>query len=85
MVAIGGESDLSVDFRKLYDGVKQKLPSYARPYFVRIVSETDMTGTIEFLFNYSFIFSYLIKSLLYHFNYFFLCYAKILNLQEPTS
>ena len=44
MVAIGGESDLSVDFRKLYDGVKQKLPSYARPYFVRIVSETDMTG-----------------------------------------
>ena len=48
MVAIGGESDLSVDFRKLYDGVKQKLPSYARPYFVRIVSETDMTGRIIF-------------------------------------
>ena len=57
MVAIGGESDLSVDFRKLYDGVKQKLPSYARPYFVRIVSETDMTGRIELLFNDSIIFS----------------------------
>merc|ERR1712223_1582317 len=44
MVAIGGESDLMIDFGKLYAGVKQKLPSYARPYFVRIVSETDMTG-----------------------------------------
>ena len=67
MVAIGGESDLSVDFRKLYDGVKQKLPSYARPYFVRIVSETDMTGTIEFLFNYSFIFSYFTISITFFF------------------
>ena len=46
MVAIGGESDLFIDFEKLYIGVKQKLPSYARPYFVRIVSETDMTGKI---------------------------------------
>ena len=48
MVAIGGESDLMIDFGKLYAGVKQKLPSYARPYFVRIVSETDMTGTLSF-------------------------------------
>ena len=85
MVAIGGESDLSVDFRKLYDGVKQKLPSYARPYFVRIVSETDMTGRIEFLYNYSTIVFYLIEYLLFHFNYFFLFYANTPNSQELTS
>ena len=46
MVAIGGESDMCINFETLYNGVKQKLPSYARPYFVRIVSETDMTGTL---------------------------------------
>ena len=40
MIAIGGE----LDFEQLFSGVKEKLPSYARPYFIRIVSETDMTG-----------------------------------------
>ena len=44
MVAIGGDSDLEIDFKSFYAGVKEKLPSYARPYFIRIVSETDMTG-----------------------------------------
>ena len=46
MIAIGGEPDIKIDFEQLYAGVKDKLPSYARPYFVRIVSETDMTGLL---------------------------------------
>ena len=44
MIAIGGEPDIKIDFEQLFAGVKEKLPSYARPYFIRIVSETDMTG-----------------------------------------
>ena len=48
MVAIGADVDSNVDLVKLYSGVKDKLPSYARPYFVRIVTETDMTGRILF-------------------------------------
>ena len=47
MVAIGGEADLNIDFVKLHAGIKEKLPSYARPYFVRIVTETDMTGKMS--------------------------------------
>ena len=49
MVAIGGDSDLELDFKSFYAGVKEKLPSYARPYFIRIVSETDMTGIQHFI------------------------------------
>ena len=49
MVAIGGDSDLEIDFKSFYAGVKEKLPSYARPYFIRIVSETDMTGIYHFI------------------------------------
>jgi hypothetical protein len=44
MIAIGGEPDIKIDFEQLFAGVKEKLPSYAKPYFIRIVSETDMTG-----------------------------------------
>ena len=51
MVAIGGDSDLEIDFEQFYAGVKEKLPSYARPYFIRIVSETDMTGISHFVNN----------------------------------
>ena len=49
MVAIGGDSDLEIDFKSFYAGVKEKLPPYARPYFIRIVSETDMTGIQHFI------------------------------------
>ena len=44
MIAIGGEPDIKIDFEQLSSGVKEKLPSYGRPYFIRIVSATDMTG-----------------------------------------
>ena len=47
MISIGGDADLHIDFENLYRGVKEKLPSYAMPYFVRIVTETDMTGNAK--------------------------------------
>ena len=44
MIAIGGEPDIKIHFEQLFSGVKEKLPSYATPYFIRIVSVTYMTG-----------------------------------------
>ena len=46
MVAIGASAASDVDLGKLYCGVKDKLPTYARPYFIRIISETDITGML---------------------------------------
>ena len=47
MIAIGADEGLpDADLEKLYSGVKDKLPSYARPYFLRVVTETDMTGML---------------------------------------
>ena len=45
MVAIptGGQK-MHIDLDGLYSGVKGGLPSYARPIFIRLVSEIDMTG-----------------------------------------
>ena len=33
-----------VDLTKLYAGMVDKLPSYARPIFLRFVEEIDVTG-----------------------------------------
>ena len=38
MIAIGADESSDVDLVKLYSGVKDKLPSIARPYFIRIVT-----------------------------------------------
>lgn len=48
MVAMPMEEDAEktqLTLQKLYDGVTDRLPSYARPYFVRFVKELLMTGT----------------------------------------
>ena len=44
MVAIVVEDEAEVDFAKLYLGIKEKLPSYARPLFVRLTKEAQMTS-----------------------------------------
>ena len=44
MVAIPAQSEKEVDLDKLYKGVEEKLPGYARPIFVRLVKELHMTG-----------------------------------------
>ena len=44
MVSIPAKSEADVDLSKLYDGVKKELPKYARPLFVRITREIQMTG-----------------------------------------
>jgi len=36
-----------VDLTKLYAGMSDKLPSYARPIFLRFVQEIDVTGTFK--------------------------------------
>ena len=38
-----------VDLVSLYDGVQKKLPSYARPIFVRLISSAEMTGDIKMM------------------------------------
>lgn len=43
MVAIH-DPDKSLDLKKLYQGVSARLPSYARPIFVRCVEQLDLTG-----------------------------------------
>lgn len=37
----------SLDLGALADGVKKSLPSYARPLFIRILSQVEMTGTFK--------------------------------------
>ncbi|KAK2713493.1 hypothetical protein QYM36_009386 [Artemia franciscana] len=39
------DNDDSLDLDELAAGLKQALPPYARPLFVRSVKEMDMTGT----------------------------------------
>ena len=45
MAAIGGVAPGSIDFDDLYSRVCEKLPFYARPLFLRVGSELEITGT----------------------------------------
>ena len=38
------DPDRRVDLAKLYAGMVDKLPTYARPIFLRFVEEIDVTG-----------------------------------------
>jgi len=40
-------SDKNFDFKKFWDFAKEKLPSYARPVFLRVSKEIQMTGTYK--------------------------------------
>ena len=46
MVAIPAKDNSEIDLVKLAQGLKDKLPGYARPIFVRLVKELHMTGEI---------------------------------------
>mgnify|MGYP006952291446 CR=1 FL=1 len=46
MAAILDENK-NVNLNTLADGVIKKLPTYARPYIVRILEKVDMTGTFK--------------------------------------
>lgn len=41
------QTDSSIDFEKLCEGLKKDLPSYARPIFIRLVKKLDITGTYK--------------------------------------
>ena len=45
MAAIGGVERGSIDFEDFYTQVCEKLPFYARPLFIRVGSELEVTGT----------------------------------------
>jgi solute carrier family 27 (fatty acid transporter), member 1/4 len=51
MVAINQGKESPLDLEKLAEGLKSSLPSYARPIFIRILAELDLTGML--LFSYS--------------------------------
>ena len=36
----------TLDLKKLYLGVMDKLPGYARPFFVRVPKQLDLTGNV---------------------------------------
>ncbi|XP_073987990.1 long-chain fatty acid transport protein 4-like isoform X4 [Rhodnius prolixus] len=41
------DKENSINLNKLTDGIKKALPSYARPMFLRILNEVEMTGTYK--------------------------------------
>merc|ERR1712130_1058599 len=41
------DPERKVDVEKLYEGVREKLPAYARPIFVRLVNKIDVTATYK--------------------------------------
>ncbi|XP_029033779.1 long-chain fatty acid transport protein 4 [Osmia bicornis bicornis] len=41
------DPDYSLNIKEMAEGVKKSLPSYARPLFVRVLSELPMTGTFK--------------------------------------
>ncbi|XP_059094416.1 long-chain fatty acid transport protein 4-like [Tigriopus californicus] len=47
MIALPAKDAKNVDLNKLHEGLRNKLPSYAVPMFVRLVKEIDMTGTYK--------------------------------------
>ena len=47
MVAIVPQKGASLDLQALYDYVESALPSYARPRFLRLMEEMELTGTYK--------------------------------------
>lgn len=41
------DPDSLLDFKALAEGLEKALPAYARPIFLRIVKELEMTGTFK--------------------------------------
>ena len=44
MIAIPVKDEAEVDLEKLRSGVTEQLPKYARPMFVRVIKEVQMTS-----------------------------------------
>jgi solute carrier family 27 fatty acid transporter 1/4 len=52
MVAIPVSGDIEIDLEKLHAGCVDQLPKYARPIFVRLVKEVQMTSkSLHFAFS----------------------------------
>lgn len=52
MAAIFDENE-TLDINELYKNIKENLPSYARPQFIRILTKIDLTGLFDCLFKFS--------------------------------
>ena len=47
MIAIPTKDPSEVDLVKLYKGVEENLPTYARPIFIRFIKEVELTGSFK--------------------------------------
>ncbi len=47
MVAIPVTNEDEVDLERLHEGVKDQLPKYARPMFLRLIKKVEMTSKGE--------------------------------------
>ena len=47
MLAIPAQCQADINFSKLEKGLEEKLPAYARPLFIRLVKEADLTSKKE--------------------------------------
>lgn len=41
------DPEMTLNIKELGDNLKKSLPSYARPQFIRILDQIDMTGTCK--------------------------------------
>lgn len=41
------DTDNSIDLNKIANGIRENLPAYARPIFIRIMPQLPMTGTYK--------------------------------------
>lgn len=55
----------TLNIKEMAEGLKKSLPSYARPLFVRVLSELPMTGKYS---NYN-RFTYYLSFCIYYLNY----------------
>lgn len=55
----------TLNIKEMAEGLKKSLPSYARPLFVRVLSELPMTG--KYLNSNRFV--YYLSFCIYYFNY----------------
>lgn len=59
MLAIPVQDKSEIDFQELEKGLEKNLPSYARPLFLRLVNEADLTSKESFCCGIAYALKYL--------------------------
>jgi len=50
------DADGTLDINKLSTDIKEQLPTYARPQFIRILMKIDLTGSCLYIYIYIYIY-----------------------------